>query len=116
MATYAEAPFLAHYRPTGEAFPAEATLLAGTYRIPTRVQSALRAAAGNRDHSGPCPHLLAPPGRDWQTAQRFAHAVTRGARLCDLAAPPGARPLYGVNPASPFAAGYTTSCSVTDLP
>lgn len=63
LATDAEAPFLAHYRPTGEAFPAEATLLAGTYRIPTRVQSALRATAGNRDHSGPCPHLLAPVER-----------------------------------------------------
>lgn len=46
--------------------------------------------------------------------QRFAHLVRRGADLIGIGPPKAARPLYGVNPATPFAAAVATKCAVID--
>ena len=114
LATGAEAPFLAHQPATG--WPRElghVQLLAGTYRVPPRARPMLRAAVGNRDNPHRGQTLFAPPGKWWTSPQRLAHLVGRGAALTGISPPPAARPLYGINPATPFAAAIATRCTVT---
>ena len=105
----------AFWNPGVDPTPAPPAVLAGTYRVPERARPLLRAAI--LTHRAPVSGqpLLGRPGTWWISPQRLAHLVRRGAALADVGPPPAARPLYGINPATPFAADLTSHASVTDL-
>jgi hypothetical protein len=64
-------------------------------------------------HLDPGQSLLARPSTGPTSPQRLAYLVRRGALLVRLAPPKAARPLYGINPATPFAAAVATRGAVT---
>ena len=88
-------------------------LLAGQYRIPVRARLFLQAAILTHDDPAP-KRLFADSGQPYISPQRFAHRVARGAALTGISPPTAARPLYGFNPATPFAATVARATSVTD--
>lgn len=114
LATDAEAPFLTHQTATGWSGDLDQVhLLAGHYRVPQRARAVLRAAILSHDNPSSRQPLFAPTGSYWTSSQRLAHLVRRGAALVGVGPPAAARPLYGINPATPFAAAVTTRAAVT---
>ena len=89
-------------------------MLAGQYRIPERARPLLRAAIVTHDDPAAGQPLFARPGHVYLSAQRLAHLVARGSRLAGIGPPKAARPIYGRNPATPFAATVVRATSVTD--
>lgn len=60
-----------------------------------------------------CATLLAAPDTGLISPQRLSHLVRRGAALAEITPPPAARPLYGINPAMPFAGPIATAIAIT---
>ena len=112
LVTDAEAPFLDGLRVVG-CDTERVTVLAGDYRVPARARPLLAAVLDTHQDPEPGQALLAPPGTGLISPQRVGYLVRRGAALAEIAAPPAARPLYGINPATPFAAAVATRCVVT---